>query len=111
MMGIRTRLIGVALLMLTLPVGTAFAADLPGDPLEGRELVENWCAECHDVAPAGIAVEAGVPAFQTLADDPAFTEMALRAFLRTPHDQMPDVMPTQEQTDHIIAYILSLKSQ
>ena len=46
-----------------------------------------------------------------LADDPAFTEMALRAFLQTPHADMPDVMPTREQTDHIIAYILSLKSR
>lgn len=48
----------------------------------------------------------GVPAFQTLADDPA-----LRAFLQTPHGDMPDVMPTQEQTDHIIGYILSLKTR
>lgn len=109
-MGIRTSLIGVAFLILMPPAGTANAADLPGDPLEGRELVESWCAECHDVAPAGIDIAPEVPAFQTLADDPASTEMALRAFLRTPHDQMPDLMPTQEQTDHIIAYILSLKS-
>ena len=49
------------------------------------------------------------PPFQAVADDPAVTETALRAFLRTPHTRMPDIRPTPQQTDDLIAYILSLK--
>ncbi len=88
----------------------ATASDLPGDPFLGREIAETWCAECHNILPGGIDMLEGPPAFQAIADDPAVTEVALRAFLRTPHVDMPDVMPTPEQTDDLIAYILSLKS-
>jgi hypothetical protein len=44
-----------------------------------------------------------------MADDPAATETALPAFLRTPHATMPNIRPTPEQADDQIAYILSLK--
>jgi mono/diheme cytochrome c family protein len=100
--------LGTACLILNLE--TTLAGDLPGNPYVGRKIAESWCGECHDVEPNGIDVYGGVPAFQTLADNPAFTETALRAFLQTPHADMPNVMPTREQTDHIIAYILNLKS-
>jgi mono/diheme cytochrome c family protein len=46
-----------------------------------------------------------------VADDPAATEAALRAFLRTPHAAMPDLRLTSDQTDDVIAYILSLKGR
>ena len=105
----RTWFLGIACLILLLEC--ARAGDLPGGPFVGREIAGNWCGECHDITPNGMDVYEGVPAFQTLADDPAFTEMALRAFLQTPHGDMPDVMPTREQTNHIIAYILSLKTR
>lgn len=104
---IRTCSSGILCLLLALEA--AFAADLPGDPFLGREIAEGWCGECHDVLPDGVDFLDAPPAFQELADDPAFTELALRAFLRTPHGDMPDVMPTPEETDHLIAYILSLK--
>jgi hypothetical protein len=51
------------------------------------------------------------PPFQAVADDPAATEMALRVFLRTPHATMPDLRQTPEQTDDLIACILSLKGR
>ena len=105
----RTWSLGIVCLILNLEA--VLADDLPGDPYVGREIADSWCGECHDVEPNGMDVYGGVPAFQTLADNSAFTEMALRAFLQTPHGDMPDVMPTREQTDHIIAYILSLKSR
>ena len=105
----RTWSLGIACLVLNL--GIALAGNLPGDPYVGREIAESWCGECHDVEPNGMDVYEGVPAFQTLADTPAYTEMALRAFLQSPHGDMPDVMPTREQTDHIIGYILSLENR
>ena len=52
-----------------------------------------------------------VPTFQAVADDPAATGAALRAFLRTPHAAMPDLRLTSDQTDDVVAYILSLKGR
>lgn len=109
MITIRTWSLGFVSLFVTLQA--AIAAQLPGDPFLGREIAESWCAECHNTLPSGIDLLEGPPAFQAVADDPAVTEIALRAFLRTPHSDMPDVMPTPEQTDHLIAYILSLKGR
>ena len=41
----------------------------------------------------------------------SLTETALRVFLQTPHTAMPDLRPTPEQTDNLIAYILGLKGR
>jgi hypothetical protein len=37
------------------------------------------------------------------------TQMALQAFLQTPHSQMPDLHMSGEEIDNITAYILSLR--
>src|SRR5687767_7469846 len=81
---------------------------LAGDPAGGRSVAEHWCAECHEFEPGNRdAWPDGPPAFQTLADDPAVTEMSLRAFFQSPHATMPQVMPSPDQTADLIAYILS----
>ena len=97
-------------LVLLLAVDPAAAQSPPGDPERGRTIAEAWCIECHAVVPGvrGPGVT-DAPPFQTVADDPAATEMALRAFLQTPHATMPNLRPTPGQTDDLIAYILSLK--
>lgn len=83
--------------------------DLPGDPVHGFQISSTWCGDCHVVEPGIEDMLLGIPSFQIIADEPSMTETALRAFLRTPHAQMPDVMPTRRETDDIIAYILSLR--
>ncbi len=100
-----------AVALLLAAAGTAGAADLPGDPSLGRALADPWCGACHDVEAGGVDVYGGVPSLQTVADDAAVTELSLRVFLQTPHAEMPNVMPTREETDHLIAYILSLKGR
>jgi mono/diheme cytochrome c family protein len=78
----------------------------------GRELGLKWCSECHLVAreqptpPSDAA-----PSWYAIAEDPATTEAGLRAFFVTPHEEMPNIMLSREETNEIIAYILSLKSQ
>ena len=68
------------------------------------------CAECHQVLPGSREASAvGAPAFQAVADDPAATEAALRAFLRAPHEDAPSVSLTPEETGDTAAYLLSLK--
>jgi len=99
-------------LVAVLACASAAAQDLPGDPSLGRGIAERWCAECHVVEPSVREPGAlNAPAFQEVSDDPAVTETALRAFLQTPHEGMPDVRLTSDEAGDIIAYILTLKGR
>ena len=80
-----------------------------GDAAEGRRLAGVWCSDCHQVdpRPQGTASDA-VPSFRAIAATPSTTVLSIRAFLRTPHDVMPDYRLTEAQIDDLSAYILSL---
>ena len=102
-----SRLILPALLAAAIP---ALAQTYPGDPVAGGNFARKLCATCHFVEAEDLGLSwSGAPAFQEVADDPAVTEVSLRVFLRTPHEDMPDYMLTPAETDDVIAYILSLK--
>jgi mono/diheme cytochrome c family protein len=78
----------------------------------GKELGLKWCSECHVVArDQPKAPTDAAPSWYEIANDPSTTEAGLHAFFATPHKQMPNIMLTREETDEIIAYIQSLKSQ
>jgi mono/diheme cytochrome c family protein len=81
-----------------------------GDKAAGRHLAENWCSSCHVVdASSREGVSNGVPTFPAIARMKSTTQMALRAFLQTPHSRMPDLHMSREEIDNITAYILSLR--
>jgi mono/diheme cytochrome c family protein len=92
---------------------TAPAAWAQGDTTvnaAGQDLALKWCSECHLVArdqpePASDAA----PSFFEVADRSSTTEISLRAFLMSPHGEMPNIMLTREQIDEVVAYILSLR--
>jgi hypothetical protein len=44
-----------------------------------------------------------------VAAEPSMTEYALRAFLKTPHPTMPNIMMKPDDMDDVVSYILSLK--
>jgi hypothetical protein len=44
-----------------------------------------------------------------VADDPAASEAALRAFLQASHKDAPNVPLTPEETGDVVAYLLGLK--
>ncbi|MGH6952971.1 MAG: hypothetical protein ACREGL_02235 [Alphaproteobacteria bacterium] len=102
----------LCVLVAVLAGASAAAQDLPGDPSLGRGIAERWCTECHVVEPSVREPgKANAPAFQEVSDDPAVTETALRTFLQTPHENMPDVKLTSDETGDIVAYILSLRGR
>jgi len=80
-----------------------------GDPVAGARTAERWCVSCHAVGPGGARATDGAPTLQSVADRPSITAGSLTVFLRTPHDRMPDLSLSREETDDLIAYILALR--
>lgn len=99
-------------LTLTLFAAAPAWAQEPGDARAGRRLAETWCANCHRIAPdgPGPATDAA-PAFAAIAAMPSTTEIALRAFLQSSHRNMPNYQLSLDQTDNVVAYILSLRGR
>lgn len=93
--------------------GTAVAqpADAPtgGDVVVGHALAAHWCAGCHQVEASPGHARDVPPSFVAVAAMTSTTESSLRAFLQTPHANMPDLKLSQTQIDDLVAYILSLK--
>ncbi len=88
---------------------TADADELLGDPAAGRALAHDVCAACHVVEPGQEPPpDIDAPTFPGLAKQPGITALSLRVFLQTPHDRMPDIRLSREDTDNVIAYLLSL---
>jgi mono/diheme cytochrome c family protein len=92
-------------------VGPAEAVeDWPGSAAAGKRLAQGWCAACHLVTAEQETPEfSPAPPFIIVAETPGVTEFWLRAFLVSPHELMPNFVLTPEETDDIVAYILSLK--
>jgi mono/diheme cytochrome c family protein len=101
----------VALMTLIAEADGAAALSLAaGDPAAGRAFALQVCASCHVVAEDQSAPRSRkAPGFAAIANTRAMTSNALHAFLATPHPTMPNLILTPEQTDDVVAYILSLK--
>ena len=89
----------------------ANAQDAPGNSEAGRQYVRQVCSPCHAVTAEQTAQRRIViaPGFQGIANTPGMTRTALRAFLQTPHPKMPNLILTPEQSDDVIAFLLSLR--
>jgi mono/diheme cytochrome c family protein len=99
----------LALSFAALP-GLALAQIEPGDPGAGKQLAATWCANCHRIAPGGPGPASDIaPSFAAIAALPSTTSMSLRAYLRTPHANMPDYRLSREELDDIVAYLLMVK--
>jgi cytochrome c len=79
------------------------------DPAAGKYLAQKWCAECHSTGGDRLSSNLAAPTFAELAAEPSITGYTLRAFLRTPHETMPNIRFTPDQLDDIVDYIISLK--
>lgn len=87
----------------------ARAEDHPGNAAAGLRFAELWCSGCHPVA-LRVARTGGIaPDFGTIADRPGTNAQTLKAYLDSSHQLMPNFQLTREETDDVIAYVLSLK--
>lgn len=83
-----------------------------GSARAGHDFAMDICAECHWVSDEQFVIpESEAPSFFQVADDPAVTATALRVFFGTPHENMPNIMLSDDERDNVIAYILSLRKQ
>jgi mono/diheme cytochrome c family protein len=96
-------------LLLSVTTQAAFAQSI-GDAKAGSAYADQICSECHAVRSGGrVSPNEKAPAFQVVADTRGMSEMALRAWFRTPHPSMPNLVIRDKEADDVIAYILSLK--
>jgi mono/diheme cytochrome c family protein len=93
------------------------AQPLRGDPASGHQIATKQCSSCHRVQPMlfsdkgdpSLSDKDGPPSFQSIADLPSTTGLALNVFLHSNHKNMPNIMLSGPEADAVIAYILSLK--
>lgn len=77
----------------------------------GHRLAVAWCRECHAVEPGAINPGKKAPDFVAIAKMPSSTPLSLKVFLASSHPSMPNIILTQNDTEDLVAYILSLKGQ
>ena len=76
----------------------------------GRLLAQQVCGECHAVGMQELgSPNSQAPSFAAIAATPGMTAMALRVFLNTSHSSMPNIILTNDQTNEIVVYILSMR--
>lgn len=104
---------GLGLLALGAPLFAAGAgrAQGVGDARAGREVATSLCIQCHQIDGAGRDPSRVPPGFGAIADTASQTALSLRVFLQTPHGNMPRYQLTRDETDDVIAYILSLRAR
>ncbi|MCH9765795.1 MAG: cytochrome c [Alphaproteobacteria bacterium] len=99
---------GVSAALLTY---SAHAVEL-GDATRGLSYAQQVCAECHSVEDDGMySPNPDAPSFKAIADTSGMTGTAIAVWLQTSHPTMPDLIIAPQDTDDLIAYILSLRSK
>lgn len=78
---------------------------------EGHRLAESWCQACHAIEPHMAGTYDGAPSFSAIANRRGTTALSLKVFLKTSHQDMPNLVISPEQADALVSYILSLKTK
>jgi mono/diheme cytochrome c family protein len=102
----RLRVAALIAVILVVPV-SALGQPFAGDPLKGRQTATAICAPCHQTD--GRPPDGAAPSFLDVAKMTSTTALSLRVFLRTSHNEMPNLIISEADTDDLIAYILALK--
>jgi len=82
------------------------------DVAAGAAYAEKICATCHAVlANEQVSPLPQAPTFQSVADTPGMTELALTVWLQSSHPTMPNIILKPDDMRNVVAYIRSLKSK
>ncbi|MGE3528146.1 MAG: cytochrome c [Methyloceanibacter sp.] len=97
--------------VLALAFGSqALAQD--ADVAAGAAYARQVCAACHAVlANEQISPLPQAPTFQSVADTPGMTEMALTVWLQSSHPTMPNIVLEPNDLRNVVAYIRSLERE
>ena len=97
--------------------GTLFAPAVTAQGLakadlaRAQQIVTQVCAACHAVlANEQHSPLPQAPTFQSVANTPGMTELALSVWLQSSHPTMPNIILEQDDLRNVVAYIRSLKS-
>ncbi len=94
-----------------LSANTASAGVL-GDAPQGLVHVQKNCSECHAVkARERRSPDPDAPSFESVASTPGMNRQALYVWLKTPHPTMPNFIIPRNETDDIISYVQSLRTE
>lgn len=103
-------------LVLSVSMGALLATLQPtlaqgprGNAEEGRLYAMNWCTLCHSVEPETDRTGTYAPNFTAIAKRRTTSAGALKAYIQSDHELMPNFMLSSEDADDIVAYILSLR--
>ena len=96
--------------MLLALASEALAQD--ADVEAGAAYAREVCAACHAVlANEQISPLPQAPNFQSVADTPGMTELALTVWLQSSHPTMPNFILDPDDLRNVVAYIRSLRSR
>jgi mono/diheme cytochrome c family protein len=78
----------------------------------GAAYANKVCAACHAVLPnEPVSPLPEAPTFQSVADTPGMTELALTVWLQSSHPTMPNIVLEPDDRRNVVAYIRSLESK
>jgi mono/diheme cytochrome c family protein len=98
-------MLGAAMLLVYGHAGLAQEADVAA----GQAYAEQVCAACHAVlANENMSPLPQAPTFQSVADTPGMTEVALTVWLQSSHPTMPNIILKPDELRNVVAYIRSL---
>jgi cytochrome c len=80
------------------------------DVSEGHRLAQAWCAACHAIEPHMAGMHDQAPSFVAIANRHGTTALSLKVFLKTSHQNMPNLVIDPDQADALANYILSLRA-
>jgi mono/diheme cytochrome c family protein len=101
----------VMMVAATTLLASGYAAMAQDADIEaGGAYAEQVCAACHAVLPnEEFSPLPQAPTFQSVADTPGMTELALSVWLQSSHPTMPNIILTQDELRNVVAYIRSLE--
>lgn len=96
---------------LTACAGQLQTASRPApEAVRGRAYAEDTCAACHAIDKgATVSPNPQAPPFQTVANTPGMTETALHAWMRSAHENMPQLIVDPDRVDDLWAYLSTLE--